>query len=216
MGRTRSRLFAALPLFLCLAATTAGAQQQQLFQNSWFWGLHAGGTVIGTPNTGSGAVGTVGADWMITRTDGGLYVSYDQASFGRMSAIADSSEPNGSRQVALRDMRTVSAAAMAFPWHSGHFRPYAGVGFALSVIGSATAQLDPPNPAPSDRVIQDVNNARSRTTFFGLAGAQWQVRRTAIFAQGSFIPSSSSFLITKPIAAFVGGIRYNFGSSIDQ
>ncbi|HEY8309040.1 MAG TPA: hypothetical protein VIG47_00725, partial [Gemmatimonadaceae bacterium] len=163
MGRMRLGLLAAIPLFLCVAATTAHAQQEQLFQNSWFWGLHAGTTAIGTPAKSSSQVGTVGADWMITRTDGGPYVSYDQASFTKTGAIADGSESSGMRPVALHDMRTISIGALAFPWHSGHFRPYAGLGYQLSLIGSATAQPDSANtPAPAT-LNQSIDDARSRS-----------------------------------------------------
>ncbi len=216
MGRTRLRLLAAVPFFLCAVATAAHAQQEQLFQNSWFWGLHAGSTSIGTPNKSTSGVGTIGADWMITRTDGGLYVSYDQASFTRTSGISDPSAANGVRPVSVRDMRTVSIGGLAFPWHSGRFRPYAGLGYALSLIGNAAAQPDSLNSAPPANLSQTVDNARSRSSVFGLVGAQWQIRRTAIFAQASFIPSSDQFLVTKPITAIVAGIRYNFGSSIDS
>lgn len=216
MGRTCLRLIVAVPLFLCVAATTAHAQKEQLFQNSWFWGLHAGSTLIGTPGKSTSNAGTLGADWMITRTDGGLYVSYDQASFTKMSGIADPSSANGVRPVSVHDLRTISAGALAFPWHNGRFRPYAGLGFALSLIGSASAQPDSLNTAPPPSLNQSVDNARSRTSVFALAGAQWQVRRTAIFAQASFIPSSNTFLVTKPITNILAGIRYNFGSSIDS
>ena len=215
MGRTRLHLLAAVPFFLCVAATTAHAQQEQLFQNSWFWGLHAGSTSIGTPSKSTSGAGTLGADWMITRTDGGLYVSYDQTSFTKTSSIADPSAANGVRPVSLRDMRTVSVGGLAFPWHSGRFRPYAGLGYALSIIGNASAQPDSLNSPPPGALNQTVDNARSRSSVFALLGGQWQVRRTAIFAQASFIPSSSQFLITKPVTAIVAGIRYNFGSSID-
>jgi hypothetical protein len=215
MGRTRLGLLAAVPFLICVAATTAHAQQEQLFQNSWFWGLHAGSTLVGTPSRSATAAATVGADWMITRTDGGLYVSYDQASFTRMSGVADPSASNGVRPVSVHDLRTISLGGVAFPWHSGRFRPYAGLGFALSLVGSATPQPDSANtPVPSS-LGQDVDDARSRTSVFALAGAQWQIRRTAIFVQGSFIPSSNQFLVTKPITAITAGIRYNFGSSIE-
>jgi outer membrane protein W len=215
MGRTRRRLLAAVPLFLCLAATTAHAQQEQLFQNSWFWGLHAGSTAIGTPGRSTTQAGTIGAEWMITRTDGGLYVSYDQASFSRMAGVADQSASNGVRPVELHDLRTVSIGGVAFPWHSGRFRPYAGLGYALSLIGSADIQADSLNTAVPSGLSQSVDDARSRSSIFALAGAQWQINRAAIFAQASFIPSSSQFLVTKPITSITAGIRYNFGTSIE-
>ncbi|MDQ2890673.1 MAG: hypothetical protein M3R65_09015 [Gemmatimonadota bacterium] len=216
MGRTRSCLSAVVPLLVCLAAPAAHAQQAQFFQNSWFWGVHAGATSVGTPGSSASGVGTIGADWMITRTDGGLYVSYDQASFNKLSAVADASEPSGARPVGVRDMRTISIAGVAFPWHSGRFRPYAGLGYALSLIGSASARPDSANTTPPPELNQSIDNLRSRSSIFAMGGAQWQIRRTAIFAQASFIPSSNQFLVTKPITAIVAGIRYNFGSSIDD
>ncbi len=215
MGRTRCRLLAAVPILLCLAATTAQAQQEQLFQNSWFWGLHAGTTAIGTPARSTAQAATIGAEWMITRTDGGLYVAYDQASFSRMSGIADASASNGVRPVSVHDLRTLSIGGVAFPWHSGRFRPYAGLGFALSLIGSADVRPDSLSTTAPTGTLQNVDDARSRSAVFALAGAQWQVNRAAVFAQASFIPSSSQFLLTKPITSIMAGIRYNFGTSIE-
>jgi outer membrane protein W len=216
MRRTRVGLLAAVPLSLCLAAGTAHAQQAQFFQNSWFWGLHAGSTAIGTPNKSTSQAATIGADWMITRTDGGLYVAYDQANFNHTSGIADPSATNGMRPVAIHDMRTVSVGGLAFPWHADRFRPYAGIGYALSLVANASVQPDSLNtPAPSG-TSQAVDDARSRSSIFALVGAQWQIRRTAIYAQASFIPSSDQFLVTKPITSISAGIRYNFGSSIDS
>lgn len=214
MRCTRLGLLAAVPFSLCLAASVAHAQQEQLFQNSWFWGLHAGTTAIGTPSQSTSQAGTIGADWMITRTDGGLYVSYDQASFTRTGGIADPSSSNGERPVGIRDLRTISIGGLAFPWHANRFRPYAGIGYALSLVGSAAVQPDSLNtPVPAGMQAQ-VDDARSRSSIFALVGAQWQIRRTAIYAQASFLPSSDQFLITKPITTISAGIRYNFGSSI--
>jgi outer membrane protein W len=216
MRRTRVGLLAAVPLFLCLAATTAHAQQEQLFQNSWFWGLHAGSTSIGIPNNSTTQAGTIGADWMITRTDGGLYVAYDQANFNRTSGIADASAANGIRPVEIHDMRTISVGGLAFPWHHNRFRPYAGLGYALSLVANASVEPDSLNTPTPAGMSQSVDDARSRSSIFGLLGAQWQIRRTAIYAQASFIPSSDQFLVTKPITSISAGIRYNFGSSIDS
>ncbi|MEO7102554.1 MAG: hypothetical protein ABI311_04255 [Gemmatimonadaceae bacterium] len=216
MRRTRFGLLAAVPLSLCIATSALQAQQEQLFQNSWFWGLHAGSTAIGTPNSSTTQAGTIGADWMITRAKGGLYIAYDQASFNRTSGIADASAANGIRPVAVHDMRTVSIGGLAFPWHSNRFRPYAGGGYALSIVGSAAVQPDSLNtPAPSG-AAQVVEDARSRSSLFAIVGAQWQMHLTALYAQASFIPSSDQFLVTKPITALSVGIRYNFGSSIDS
>jgi hypothetical protein len=214
MRRTRVGLLAAVPFAICLAATTAHAQQEQLFRNSWFWGLHAGTTAIGTPNTSTSQAATIGADWMITRTIGGLYIAYDQANFNRMSGVADGSAANGVRPIQIHDMRTVSVGGVAFPWHRNQFRPYAGLGYALSLVANASVQPDSLGTPAPDGLPQAVEDARSRSSIFGLVGAQWQVGRTALYAQASFIPSTDQFLVTKPITSISAGIRYNFGTSI--
>ncbi|MEO7216680.1 MAG: hypothetical protein ABI026_00625 [Gemmatimonadaceae bacterium] len=216
MRCTRAGLLAAVPLAICLAATSAHAQQEQLFRNSWFWGLHAGTTAIGTPNASTTQAATIGADWMITRTVGGLYVAYDQANFNRTSGIADGSAANGIRPIAIHDMRTISVGGVAFPWHRDKFRPYAGLGYALSLVANAAVQADSLGTPTPVGVPQFVENARSRSSIFALLGAQWQVNRTAIYAQASFIPSSDQFLVTKTITSISAGIRYNFGSSISD
>lgn len=209
------RLLVAVSSLVLLPAAAAQAQEARLFDNSWFWGIHAGVTEIGTPATASGAQATIGGDWLITRSMGGLYVSYDQSMFNRTSSISDPAAVNGTRYVYIHSMRTGSIAGVAFPWHSGGFRPYAGLGMQLSVIGSADAQSDA-NGAPSSDIAQRVENARSRTAVLLMGGAQWQVRRTALFGQVTFSPSDNQFLISGPATMIVAGVRYNFGSSIDR
>jgi hypothetical protein len=146
---------------------------------------------------------------------GGLYAAYDQANFSRMSAIADPSATNGQRPVAIHDMRTVSLAGVAFPGQVKHVRPYAGLGFAISVIGSATPTPDSSGTVSSD-VAGRIDDARSHSTVFALIGAQWQVRRTAVFLQGTLMPSDNNFLANRSMTSVVLGVRYNFGSSIDR
>jgi len=208
------RLLVAVSSLALLPATAAQAQHSRLFDNSWFWGVHAGATAIGTPATAVQAHTTVGADWLITRSMGGLYVSYDQAMFDRTSGIADPAAVNGLRRVSIHDMRSGSIAGVAFPWHAGNFRPYAGLGMQLSVLGDAVAQTDANGAASSD-VTQRIEDARSRTTVFLMGGAQWQLNRAALFGQVTVAPSDSQFLVSRPTTMIVGGVRYNFGSSID-
>lgn len=201
---------------LVLTAGTAHAQDARLFQNAWFWGVHAGATSVGTARSTTSEIGTVGAEWLITRSMGGLYVSYDQASFRRTAAIRDVSTSSGARSVSINDMRTGSVAALAFPFHAGGFRPYAGLGFALSVLGGATAKPDSAGGSVPGDVAQRTENARSRTAVFVMGGAQYQMRRAAIFGQIEALPGDANFLITRPVTMITAGIRYNFGSSIER
>jgi hypothetical protein len=211
------RLYSLLT-FACampLLAATAHAQQTRFFQNSWFWGVHAGATGIGTPTEGSRGAATFGGEWLITRSMGGLYAAYDQANFSRMSSVADGSAIDGRRPVEIHDMRTASFGAVAFPGQVKHVRPYAGLGFAISVIGSATPTPDSTGTVSSD-VASRADDARSRSTVFALLGAQWQIQRTAVFLQGTLMPSDNNFLASRSMTSVVLGVRYNFGSSIDR
>ena len=49
MGRIAQSSFSRHSSITMPRGHTAQAQQEQLFQNSWFWGVHAGGTSVGTP-----------------------------------------------------------------------------------------------------------------------------------------------------------------------
>ena len=216
MRDSRRGLLGILSVMFVVAAPAAHAQQEHLFQNAWFWGVHAGGTEIGTQVSSLSPAATFGGEWMITRTHGGVYVAYDQANFTRTSSIDDPAATNGTRRVKIHDMRTGSIAAVAFPVDVSGFRPYAGLGFALSVLGSATAQPDASNAPINSDVTSRIENARSRSTVFAMGGLQLQIRRAAMFGQVTAAPSNSSFLVTRPVTTFTAGVRYNFGSAIEQ
>jgi hypothetical protein len=205
-----------------VAMPAAQAQEARLFENSWYWGVHAGSTSIGTAARSAAQVGSLGAEWVITRKRGGLYVAFDQANFTRPGEVTDASTSTGARTVNARDMRTFSIGGVAFPVQFGNIRPYAGLGFALSVIGSTQAQPDPVNEAGAtqatltNEVTNRIEEARSRGGVFLMGGAQWQVGRAALFGQISTIPGSDRFLVTNAITSVSFGIRYNVGSSIDR
>lgn len=209
------RLVIAVSSLALFPITAAHAQDARLFDNSWFWGVHAGAAMIGTPASSVRAEPTIGAEWMITRRRGGVYAAFDQTMLDRTSAVVDTSVAGGARNVGIHTMRTASIAAIAWPYHYEGFRPYAGVGAQLSVLGSAKPQLNPDGTVPSD-VASRTENARSTAALFFLGGAQWQLGRAAVFGQLSATPSNGNFLITKPITTITGGVRYNFGSAIEQ
>lgn len=206
-----SRLIAAIPFSLLVAAPALHAQEAKLFQDSWFWGIHAGGTSIRIPASSNITAGTIGGDWLITRTDGGLYVGYDQAHFTTTSAVADAGSSTGTTPVAIHNMRTVSIAGVAFPFQAHNFRPYGGLGFALSTLGTASTS---DSASQTSRSLTE--DGRSKTGLLVLGGVQYQVGRVAVYGQFTSTSANSDFLITKPIAALTGGVRYNFGSSMER
>jgi hypothetical protein len=216
------RRLAAFVLASTCTAFATQAQEARLFQNSWFWGVHAGATSLGTSAGAHGHAGTLGADWFITRTVGGLYVSYDQANFTRTGQVADASGTAGVRDVRLNDLRTFSIAGVAYPKSFGKFRPYAGLGLALELIGTATPLADPiteagqTSPTISNTVAQKIDDARSQTSVLLMGGVQWQVNHTALYGQLNVIPSANDFLLNNTVTNISLGVRYNFGSSIDK
>src|SRR5687767_12344416 len=120
----RSRVIAAL--IVSLAATSLEAQgvvtsaevrvpEKAPFVNSWFWGLKGGWMSLSTDVGTSETEPTVGIDWLITRTRGGLYLSFDQSGFDRQSTVADQSAAGGRRTVNISNLRRFGAAALVHP-----------------------------------------------------------------------------------------------------
>lgn len=209
-----------------IAAPAVGAQVARPFQNSWFWGLKGGTTSIASPRASSSTVATIGGEWLITRTRGGLYAMYDQSSFTRASAIEDDGLLGGQRPVTVRDMRRVGVALVAFPTSfvtrtsSGRgfgssIRPYAGLGIAVSILGSATPAPDSTGGVDA-KTAAIVENQRSRASAMAMGGVQLQAGRFAVFTQLTVLPRSSPFLLNNMMTSLEGGVRYNFGSSIDR
>lgn len=212
----RAVLSAAVSGGLLAAPARAGAQDPRLFENSWFWGIHGGAMSVQTPVQRGATAGVVGAEWFITRRVGGVYAAYDQSHFARVSAVTDSGAGGAQRFVDVRDMRSVSLGALAFPFRLAALRPYAGLGFSLGMVGSATVRSDTSGATSSSSLATTVQDARSRATVFALGGAQWQVRRVAVFGQAMLLPPASDFLLSGQTTMFTAGVRYNFGSSIDR
>jgi hypothetical protein len=199
-----------------LLPSPCAAQRAGRFENSWFWGVKGGVNTFSTGNSASASVPTWGLDWMITRTNGGLYVSADQSFFSRTVSRPDDTSPGGTRNVRVQDMRRVDFAGMVFPTVIGSFRPYAGVGAALSLFGSAVAQTDSVGGTPGQRFLDRTESERSRASLLIMAGAQVQARRAAIFVQETILPSGQDFLVRSGMSFFEICVRYNFGSSIDS
>jgi hypothetical protein len=198
-----------------LAGTAASAQTRDNFENSWFWGVKGGVNTFSKSGSGNTSVPTWGLEWLITRKQGGLYISADQSFFGQTVTAVDATAAGGTRQIAIKDMRRVDFAGMMFPISSGPIRPYGGVGAALSLIGSAIAQRDSAGDAPSQTFLDRTDNQRSRASLLLIAGVQLQAKRTAFFIQESVLPSGGDFLIHSAMGVFEIGLRYNFGSSIE-
>ncbi len=206
---------------LACVSRSASAQDRRTFDNSWFWGLKGGALAFSTPQSGSRTTGTFGGDWLITRTRGGLYLSYDMANFVARGNVPDGGTSSGRRVVEVRDLKRLGAAAMVFPVKRARFRPYAGIGASLALLGDATAITDslasPPQSGPDQAVLRAIDDRRSEIGLLFIAGGQAEFSRVAVFAQGTLVPGASNFLLNRrPLSTIEFGVRYNIGSSIDR
>jgi hypothetical protein len=199
-----------------VVSASANAQGVRNFDNSWFWGFKTGINSFAVPGHGNTSTVDLGIDWVITRTKGGLYVSGNQSVFERDLEFLDPTSTTGQRTIRVNDMRRITLAGLAFPRHFGGITPYAGLGFTLAVLGDARVFVDSVNTFPTNSFLDEVERERSRSSAIGMAGVQIQTKRAAIFAQETLIPSNNSFLFRSVLSFFEFGVRYNFGSSIDQ
>jgi hypothetical protein len=164
---------------------------------------------------------TVGVDWLITRTHGGLYVAGSETFFSQHSfTLRDPvSADSGLRPILIKNLRKLDVTLMGFPGDHLNVHPYVGAGFSLEQVATAQAQGTFTN---NDQLLfaQEVIQ-QERVTFSPLfmVGAQWRLKRASAFGQITASPTQKSFIMYngKPFNfGFEVGVRYNFGTSIDR
>lgn len=209
-------------LALVLAPSVATAQERLPFSNSWFWGGKGGIAFLPTA-TNRAEAPAFGAEWLITRTRLGMYVSLDQAYFDAVSTVENAPSTGVVRLVDIRDMRRLTAAVYYFPYSfgDGFLRPYAGVGYSFNYIVRAASQGNQfDSPEARDTVLTRIETAKTRVSLITTLGAQLQIGRVAPFIQGTWVPTrgSNQFLINgNGFSYYVeGGLRINFGNSIER
>jgi hypothetical protein len=221
----------------CLAvsvATPAGAQAGRPFRDSWFWGVH-GGVMTYTPSNqtdptlpGSSSIAPIiGADWLITRTKGGLYLSFGQAFLSTGSSIQggpSAADANTPFDVEVENLRRLDLVVMAFPGDYIRWHPYLGFGFSFRSLGFAQAT----GPFATDNVTRQkqvdyaaatVNDFKATIGPAFIAGGQFRLKRISAFAQFLASTTSQDFLLANGHTLSVStefGFRYNIGSSIDR
>jgi len=197
--------------------TIGSAQAGRLFKDSWFWGAKTGVMSYSTRAVENAVAPLVGGEWLITRTRGALYVSYDQTFFNNDAAVDDALSAGGLRLVGIDDMRRVTFAALAFPKNWLGIRPYGGLGMALNFIQEATPRGTFESAAQMNAIGATVEDRRTRASVLLMAGVQLQYSRWSVFGQGTMMPAHATFLIDGRSTYFLeGGIRYNIGSSIER
>lgn len=220
--RTVRALTTTLALVVLLPGLGA-AQSSKPFKDAWFWGVKGGGLAYGDQSSGLSSsykqAPTAGVDWMITRTHGGLYVSYTQAFLTAKQYIVATASDTVPREVDLNGLRRFDVAAMVFPGDNPRLRPYVGLGFSLKQVATAT-------PQGSFQSQDDYNATQSliqeyRTGFSPLVilGSQFRVRGVSAFLQGTASSAQKNMFLYNQKSWHFGyeiGVRYNIGSSIDR
>jgi len=209
----KTRWFIAGLLWAALVPAVVSAQRTREFEDSWFWGVKGGVSTFSPAYGDSETSATYGAEWLITRTHGALYVSIDEANVDAVSAVFDPMAEGSFRQVGVEKLRRYGFAALAFPRRFGRFRPYAGLGLAITVVGDAYPLVAADEEDVDDAVYERIDDRSSQAAVLGMAGVQMQFGRAALFGQASVLPANSRFLLSEPLGFFEVGVRYNFSGS---
>lgn len=221
------RMIRGLAAALAIAALvpqTGEAQQGRSFRDAWFWGLKAGGMNFSTASETNRQAALAGVDWVITRTRGGLYVSFDHAFLDRSTYVYDVNPFTGDlieRPVALKGLSRLNVMAMGFPLKSERVRPYFGLGMAMSHVGSATPSQDPPYETSEQAFLVDelVNDMKTSFAPAGMIGVQGEVAGVHLFAQGAVAGAGRNFFLGGSGSVNTSleiGVRYNIGRSIER
>lgn len=198
---------------LALLPVAASAQEGRYFVDSWFWGVKGGMMLFNTPRFENAGAPLVGADWLITKKQGALYVSLDQSFFDKESMVPADFAGTTSEIVDTKNMRRATFAVMGFPKQFGTLRPYVGVGLNLNFVQESAPQ----NEFASDTAFFFAEEWKSSAAALFIVGLQHQMRRFSVFGQASYSPQQHKFLLGNGATYyFEGGLRYNIGSAIDR
>jgi len=211
---------------LVLSASTVSAQSGRPFRDSWFWGLLGGGLTYAPSNPnptfpGNTTVAPIaGADWLITRTHGGLYVGYSQAFMTTSGAVLNgpTSADTGFRTVDIEGMRRFNMLGMLYPGDYLKWHPYIGFGVELRYAADAEARGPFTSQKQADFAASAVSDAKASVGPSAILGLQYRLRPASVFGQATVSRQSDTFILSNGHATnftFEFGIRYNLGTSIE-
>jgi hypothetical protein len=206
---------------LALVPQIGGAQLGRRFENAWFWGAKAGTLVYSTAAASNQVAPIFGAEWVITRRYGGLYVSLDHGILSEQAQYlnADMLPDTSIADMDLKDVRRYNMAAMIFPDIGRWIRPYVAIGVSMTQVARAT------NRAVYESTDEELSTegliAEYKATLspLSIVGVQLRLPLASAFAQATamqtphrfFLRGSNSFTYS-----LEAGIRYNVGSSIGR
>jgi hypothetical protein len=215
------RAWLAVAAIMALDVSAAAAQSTRHFKDSWFWGLKGGATLYQVQSNPNALAPMAGADWLITRTKGGLYVSFDHSFFTSDTVfVNDSLSPLDTvpRMVLLGGLRRFTIAGMLFPIQSNRVHPYLGIGATMNHIASAAAQGTYRNQTQAQLVDATVAQFRSAASPIFILGTQLRLPGMSFFFQATASPANANFFLFNGSnwrTTGEAGLRYNVGSSID-
>lgn len=213
----------AVAALVALDISAASAQSTRNFKDSWFWGLKGGGMFYQVQSDIDGSLAPLaGVDWLITRTNGGMYVSFDHSFFkDQFVLVNDSLSPIDTvpRTVFLSGMRRYTVAGMLFPYQRKYLQTYFGLGATLSQVAKAEPVGTYRNRSQEQLVQATVRQFRTSASPIVIVGTQLRLLLASAFGQVTFSPAGSQFFLftgNNWRTSFEAGLRYNVGSSIDR
>jgi hypothetical protein len=212
----------AVAALVALDVGVAAAQSTRHFKDSWFWGVKGGAMLYQVQSDPDALSAMGGVDWLITRTKGGLYVSFDHLFFNDAAVfVNDSISPLDTvpRMVVLNGMRRFTIAGMFFPLQSYRMHPYFGMGATLSHIARAEPVGTFRNATQQNLVLGTIQALRSTATPIVMIGTQVKLTPVSAFVQLTASPAHSQFFLftgNNWRSSLEVGVRYNAGSSIDR
>jgi hypothetical protein len=217
------RVLATAAVLAAVISQPSAAQSGRQFRDAWFWGARGGVLGYSSDMNDDAAAPMVGADWLITRSRGGLYVGVDQAFLTTQGYFTTPGASGfASPLVELKYQRRITVAGMLFPMQSPQMHPYVGLGVSINKIGTTRYLTDFTSGAQFNLAQDSVQARRAAISPTIIAGLQRRFAPFSVFAQGTATFFSSGYFLRsenakRPVGySLEGGIRYNVGSSIDK
>ena len=206
---------------LVLAPQVSSAQLGRRFENAWFWGLKGGTLVYSTVAATNQVAPVLGAEWVITRRYGGLYVSFDHGIMTERAQYlnADMLPDTVIADIEMKDIRRYNMAALIFPDIGRWVRPYVGLGASLTQIARAT-NMNLYNSTDEELSTEWlISEYKATLSPLSIVGVQLRLPLASVFAQGTAMATPQRFFLRGGNTftySLEAGVRYNIGSSIER
>jgi hypothetical protein len=217
------RVLAVATGLTALYSQSSAAQDDRQFKDAWFFGLKAGAMSYTSASTTTGGAPLIGAEMLINRSRGGLYIALDQAFLSTTGGFQDH-DPDSSftRYTQLKNMRRFTMAGMIYPMQTRNMHPYLGGGLAFSQIASASLSSGTVNSARYLVALDSIQAKKASFSPIVMGGVQVRYKPMSGFVQMTISPIQKGFFLANQNSSssvnysLEFGVRYNVGSSIDR